>query len=480
MLRLLCLIALVLAAPARADVLPTQTNGASARADAAVRARTASTHADVAPVEVDVPLRGVWLLPATRDRSVEIDLFVLAGERDAGGPAGLAHVLEHIVYAQMDRGPDKRTDRPGETVAAAGSMGGHGGQGGAFALPGMTHYTTRVAPERLESGLRFVARALEPLQVDERFLRSEKGVVAQEYNMRVGADPIRGGFEFMRPMLYGRTPFARSTIGTPPEIARATPERLRRFHAEHYVAQNAVLVVSGPVDAAALREAVEAAFGDARTGERNTQEWRAADLVRLAPGRAFTRRSFDIRSTRENRLLRLAFARWDAPEAEPDALRADVLMAFAANVVNSALPGSLRRPLQYDAFVARSLQVTFDRPASGFLETSIVATAEADVPLVELSARLDRTLREASEGLSDAVFERVRRRMLRLQRRVVENPALLRVGVRNALAAGADPRPEADRMAVIESLSKPEVDAVLRAMANPARSVEFHLNGTAR
>ena len=425
--------------------------------------------ADLVRVETDAPLASVWLIPDASNPGVTVQLVVGAGEFDATGPQGLAHVVEHLVYSAIDRTPGRPRGKPG--IGA-----GHGGQGAAFATGAITTYVTRTSPRALASALAFVARALDPLEVDPAFLASEKRVVVQEYNLRVGGDPVRAALQGGRSDLYRRTPLGRSAIGTPLSIVLATPERAEAFHAAHYIAANATLLVSGPVTVEALREAVETAFADARRVGPVAREWRAVEAETLLDGSRFESRSFDLGNTREDRLVRVAISPWNVA-GERDALRESVVLSYATSLLGSALPGSLRRPLQYDAFVARELVVGLASPVPGLLETVLVATAEGDVGPDQLSLALDAALEEAGRGIPDVVFERLKRRLLRSQTRLLDQaPALMRSALAD-LARGAEIATGRERLEAIASVTKEEVEAVLAALADPSRRHQTVLRG---
>ena len=72
-------------------------------------------------------------------------------------------------------------------------------------------------------------------------------------------------------VLYGDAhPYGRPTEGYEPTVARIGIDDIRRFHATHYRPSNAVLVVAGAFDEAALPRQLEAALGEWKTAPAST------------------------------------------------------------------------------------------------------------------------------------------------------------------------------------------------------------------
>lgn len=94
---------------------------------------------------------------------------------------------------------------------------------------------------------KFKARALGQL----RLQRSQPGFLADEMFAKV---------------MYGSHPAARISL-TAEEIQRLTPEVLQRFHAAHYIPNNAIFAIAGDVKPAEILAKLEKTFGTWQRGE---------------------------------------------------------------------------------------------------------------------------------------------------------------------------------------------------------------------
>lgn len=419
-----------------------------------------TSRGDFIEVETDLPLRGLYLVPDPRAGEFQVDLFVIAGEYDATGPQGLAHFLEHVVYLGAER------RRPGASA--------HPPEGTAFAGGALTSYHKTVRRDRLPVALAFMARVLEPPEIPPRFARSEKQIILQEYNGTMGAQPARRALQSAHRVLVGGSPVGRSTSGTPREIRAVSLEDARAFHRRFYGLSNVALVVRGPTDADALRAAVETALADAPAGRANPQAWRRT-APPAAGGRVIGRLRLDDHTAGNDHVQVLSLSRWPGTGSP---LRDRMTRGFATILLRSALPGSLRKPLEFDAFITDGLSFAITSP----FETHAEAIFRADVePGVDMASAIDayRTALRASarRGVSEAVMERLRARLLRSQRQIGSDPQLILAEMRTALAAGDRPRDTRARLAAIEAVTREDVEALLEALARPERVVAVELRG---
>ena len=62
-------------------------------------------------------------------------------------------------------------------------------------------------------------------------------------------------------MVFADHPYGRPVLGTPATMNAATQDNLKAFNRRFYTPENMALVVVGPVDASAIRAAVDRTFG---------------------------------------------------------------------------------------------------------------------------------------------------------------------------------------------------------------------------
>ena len=186
-----------------------------------------------------------------------LDLWVRVGSASEGpGEAGLAHLVEHMLF----KGTERR-----EPGAIAREIEGVGGEINAFTSFDHTVYTLVLASRFADLGLDILSDAVFHAGFDPGELEREKRVVLEE--IRRGRDLPQ---LYLSRMLFSEAyrvhPYGRPVIGTEESVRSFTREHCRRFVGRWYRPGNMTLVVAGDVDPDPLAEAVERAFG--RAGPR--------------------------------------------------------------------------------------------------------------------------------------------------------------------------------------------------------------------
>ncbi|MER7973658.1 insulinase family protein, partial [Streptomyces sp. NPDC096080] len=179
----------------------------------------------------------VLLAPEAAGSCVAVAAHYRVGFRsDPLGRPGLAHLLEHLMFR---RG---KTDgvHPVERV---------GGHRNAATGPDVTDFHQVGPAEALEAMLADEAARMRDLDLDERALRAEKNVVADEIRRNVTDRPY-GGFPkaVLPPLLYRTYANAHDGYGDAAALAPATVEECRAFFTRHHTPGNALLTVAGAFD----------------------------------------------------------------------------------------------------------------------------------------------------------------------------------------------------------------------------------------
>jgi zinc protease len=78
---------------------------------------------------------------------------------------------------------------------------------------------------------------------------------------------LRSCQQLLRETIYARHPYRLNTLGTPATVAKLTRADLADFQRRYIVPNNMVVTVFGNVDAAAVRQKIEAKFGALRAGK---------------------------------------------------------------------------------------------------------------------------------------------------------------------------------------------------------------------
>lgn len=205
-------------------------------------------------IEVSNGLR-VALVHDDRTNLATVDMrFEVGAAEDPPGRAGLAHLVEHLMFEIRERGDGPTLgDELGELAL----------HHNAWTSWDTTHYTATVPVEHLERALALEARRLRVTcdQLDEATFRRERDVVLAEDKQR--ATPLDETFRAILGDVYGAGhPYTRP-VGSP-EVATATREEACAFIERHYTPDRAKLVVTGPYDRRSIQGLLGRTFGPAR------------------------------------------------------------------------------------------------------------------------------------------------------------------------------------------------------------------------
>lgn len=168
------------------------------------------------------------------------------------GLSGLAHYLEHLMFL----GTETREDGEFSRIVSR-----NGGRENAFTSWDFTAYFQSVAADRLELVMALEADRMTHLAVDDARALVERDVIIEERRQRVDNNPAGRLHEQMYAALFQNHPYGRPIIGWAHEMAELTLADAMAFYDTWYAPNNAVLVVSGDIDAATLRPLAEAHYG---------------------------------------------------------------------------------------------------------------------------------------------------------------------------------------------------------------------------
>jgi zinc protease len=185
---------------------------------------------------------------------VSLRVMINTGSADeAGRPEyGLAHLMEHMAFKGGRRYPE-----PG---AATALVERNGGEINAYTSNDSTVYYLSLPAEQVILGLDILSDIVFSPLYRPRDYRLEKEVVIEE--IKRGRDnPDHLLMEEFFNAAYPDHPYGRPVIGYEETVSQATVTRAKDFHKKHYRPDNAVLVVTGGFDRAALTAPIEKFFG---------------------------------------------------------------------------------------------------------------------------------------------------------------------------------------------------------------------------
>ncbi|MCL1045698.1 insulinase family protein [Shewanella electrodiphila] len=186
-----------------------------------------------------------------------IRLIVNAGSVDENQRAGVAHMLEHMVFHKTQAHPEgihNYLEKLGWKT---------GLQVNAMTRQTETQYMIRTRPNDaldMQGSLSLMAQLAGHATLDEADWQRERGVIVEEWRQGNGlAGEVN---QLKKAVVRNNSRYVdRPTIGTYKSIKKADISELRDFYNTFYVASNMQLVISGYLDTEKTERAIESAFG---------------------------------------------------------------------------------------------------------------------------------------------------------------------------------------------------------------------------
>ena len=151
-------------------------------------------------------------------------------------------------------------------------------------------------------------------------------------------------------------------------------------------------------------------------------------------------------------------------------MQVDYTGQLLQTILTSALPGGLAKPLRLDQFVFRGFDLHIFGLLNNQIEIQFFAEPDEGLDLHLGATRYVEALQSlASNGIPAQTIERVRTRTLQREARLEKNADHVFWRANRHLSLGFAPNSWEDHRQRIESVSKADLDAMLRSIAFPAR-----------
>lgn len=295
---------------------------------------------------------------------------------DPPGKSGIAHFLEHLMFKGTKDHPQ------GEFSNLVAEL---GGQENAFTSYDYTAYFQRIGTEHLAALMAFEADRMRNLVLTDDVVTPERDVVLEERRMRTDSDPAAQLDEAVQAALYAHHPYGTPIIGWNHEIETLSREDALAYYRRFYTPENAILIVAGDVDAAAVEKLARETYGkipaQAEPPKRiRTQEppLRAHRLVTLADEK--------VEQPSHECVFKVPSYRTGAPgEAEALETLAHMIGGGATSVLYETLVVKRKLAVNAGAYYAGS--------AVDDTRFWIYATPAPDVSLETLDAAIDETIK---------------------------------------------------------------------------------------
>lgn len=201
----------------------------------------------------------VLLFPEQSRPTITVNMTVMVGSRHEGyGEAGMAHLLEHMVFKGTPTFPD---------VPKA--LRDHGARFNGTTNQDRTNYfeTVPATDENLEFAIQLESDRLVNSFVRREDLMSEFSVVRNEFE-RGENSPQGVLMQRVMAAAYEWHNYGKTTIGNRSDIERVPIDRLQDFYRKYYQPDNVVMIVTGRFDEAKALEIVEKHLGSIPRPER--------------------------------------------------------------------------------------------------------------------------------------------------------------------------------------------------------------------
>ena len=316
---------------------------------------------------------------------VQYLFYGAGGGEDPQGISGVAHYMEHMMFKGSRNVP---------SGALSLRVAREGGNDNAFTSRDVTAYFQQVEASRLPLIMGMEAdRFAHPLFPADQ-MESERLVVLEERRQRTDANPRALFREEFQAAMWGRQHWhGRPIIGWPEEIRAISHADLLAFHQRWYAPANAVLVIAGDAEDAALTRLVEEHYGG--VAARPSPPRDRAEPPAAPPIRQVTTRS---RAVTEATYLRS----WVAPSLT----WGDADHAWALEVLAHLLgsgQGSLLHEALLETGLATSANAGFDADGVGAGEFGISAVARRGTTPERLESAINDVIaRLLQEGAAAA------------------------------------------------------------------------------
>ena len=168
------------------------------------------------------------------------------------GRGGSAHLLEHLLF----RGTKKVSGDEFNQI-----MEKNGAESNAFTSYDVTVYHQFADVSRLEVLMALEADRMQNLNISEEDFETERKIVFQERKQVVENNPASPFGERVQQMMWGTSPYGQPITGLSEEITALKYADTLDFYHKYYAPNNAILVISGDVDATSLRPLIEKYYG---------------------------------------------------------------------------------------------------------------------------------------------------------------------------------------------------------------------------
>jgi len=381
----------------------------------------------------------VLLFPDPSVQTLTVNVTYRVGSRHEGrGEAGMAHLLEHMVFKGTPTFPDVWD-----------ALEDRGARFNGTTWVDRTNYyeTLPASQDNLAFALQLEADRMVNSTIRAEDLATEMTVVRNEFESGEN-NPLGVLRQRMLSAAYLWHPYGRPTIGNRSDIERVPVDKLRSFYKTYYQPDNAMLVVSGQFDAAFALAEIQRTFGKIPRPERALENTYTLEPPQDGPRSVTLRRVGSVAS---------AALQYHIPAgSHPDIGPLEVLGEIVAAEPNGRLYTELVKANR----ASRVYQAVYGWHDPGvFLVQAEAAEGEDPVALRE---KMVEVLRELPGTLDAKEVERAKNKLLKDYRLGLTDSRRIAIALSDAEALG-DWRLLFLQRDALEKVTLADVERVARA-----------------
>ena len=180
-------------------------------------------------------------------------IWYRVGSRDEpAGKSGISHLLEHMMF----KGTPKYSSKAFSKMVKR-----KGGVDNAFTTKDYTMYYQTLASDRIDISIELEADRMQNLILDPKEVIAERNVVMEERRMRYDDDPQNSLYEEVVAAAFKSHSYHWPVIGWMSDISSIERSDLLSHYRAYYSPDNAVIAVSGDVQADEIIKKIKASFG---------------------------------------------------------------------------------------------------------------------------------------------------------------------------------------------------------------------------
>jgi zinc protease len=212
-----------------------------------------SLNAEVKEYKLDNGLK-VLVIEDHKAPLATFQIWYRVGSRDEpAGKSGISHLLEHMMFKGTPKYGSKEFSKMVKKK---------GGVDNAFTTKDYTMYYQTLASDRIDISIELEADRMQNLILDPKEFIAERDVVMEERRMRYDDDPQNSLYEEVVAAAFKSHSYHWPVIGWMSDISSIEREGLLSHYKAYYSPDNAVIVVSGDVQADEIIKKIKASFGD--------------------------------------------------------------------------------------------------------------------------------------------------------------------------------------------------------------------------